>query len=190
VSDSPAIFQAKILGDFPPENAGDNAGARGRLGVSDICKGCGRLRSEAGVDRVAIGRRYTRRHGWHNATTLACKWCGTWIKWDRPIPNTVDEIIEYSNDTGHKFFCRENMRAFHSLVADGVTVYEGRAYFVTSEQDRYGYDDARAWGGRREYTVRALVPGGDVRTIGEFGEYATLRNARRAIVELARGGGE
>jgi hypothetical protein len=139
------------------------------------CLGCGRDLSETGTHREAAGRRYSPRRGWHNATATACNWCGTWTRWDTDIPTTVEEVKKYADNHGMHFFTPGAMRFFGSRVAEGVTVANGRAYFITSERDNYTNQP-------RLYTVRYMVPGGHIlEEAGGFQAHSSLRAARRAL---------
>jgi len=143
-----------------------------------ICKGCGRSLAETGTTRVPAGRRYSQRHGWHNATAKSCAWCGTWVRWDAPIPRTIDELRDYAEACGSHFFDAGTMRFFNSRILDGVTIHDGRAYFVTSERNGW-YDYPR------RYSARYMTAGAHLFEVGEFQEYATARQARAAIAEVA-----
>ena len=153
-----------------------------------VCKGCGRPLDKP--VRLAIGRRYSRRYGWHNATTLACPNCNTWLRWHyQPhgyddsdgvmrIPRNVDELQEYAAACGSHFFDADTMRFFKSRVLDGVTIHDGRVYFVTSERNSgFGGDYSR------RYTARVMCAGAHIDAIRGFQEYATAREARAAIAE-------
>lgn len=149
----------------------------------ETCKGCGRNLSDTGTHREAAGRRYSARHGWHNATAKACSWCGTWVRWDADIPSTSEELVKYANDHGMHFFDTKTMRFFGSRLHDGVTVQDGRAYFITSERDSY----AEYPHNQRGYTVRYMVAGGFIREVGGFQQHASLRDARKALAAHLRG---
>ena len=153
-----------------------------------ICKGCGRSLAETGTTRVPAGRRYSQRHGWHNATAKSCAWCGTWVRWNYApngharhdgvtIPRTVDKLRDYAEACGSHFFDAGTMRFFGSRILDDVTVHGQRAYFVTSERDNYGNQP-------RRYSARYMTAGAHLFEVGEFQEYATARQARAAIAEV------
>lgn len=149
------------------------------------CKGCGRPLEEVGTTRTPAGRRYSQRHGWHNATVAACSNCGTWVRWNyaphghadpdgATTPRTIDELIEYARACGSHFFDPDTLRFFGSHILDGVTVHNSRAYFVTSERDNYGNQP-------RRYSARYMVAGAHFFEVGQFQEYATAAQARAAI---------
>ena len=149
------------------------------------CKGCGKPLNPENVKRVPAGRRHSHAHGWHNATAAACSHCGTWVRWNYAphghahpdgvkTPRTIDELRDYANDCGSHFFDADTMRFFGSRILDGVTVHDGRAYFVTSERDNYG-------GQPRLYSARYMTAGAHFFEVGQFQEYATAAQARAAI---------
>ena len=141
-----------------------------------VCKGCGRPLDKP--VRLAIGRRYSRRYGWHNATALACSWCETYVRWDTEIPLHVDALRMYAQEHGSHFFDAATLRFFKSRVLDGVTIHDGRVYFVTSERDDWP-------GGNypRRYTARYMTAGANFHDVGGFQAFATAREARAAIAE-------
>lgn len=141
------------------------------------CKGCGRPLI---TKTVPAGRRYSSRQGWHNATAKACAWCETWVRWDAPVPRTIDELREYAQDRGSHFFDEKTMHFFGSRILDGVTVHDGRAYFVTSEHDSYGDQP-------RRYSARYMTAGAHFFEVGEFQQYSSARAARAAIAALIAG---
>ena len=82
--------------------------------------------------------------------------------------NTTTELKQLARDCGNHFFSPGAMRFFNSRV--GAKVYRGR-YFVTSEQ----YSEEP-----RRYTLRSFAYADGVLmidTVGEFGQYATGRDA-------------
>lgn len=92
---------------------------------------------------------------------------------------SIGDVIAANQLIGAHFFDRSAMRFFKSRVENGFVkcAFEGegaecratRARFVTSEQ---GPDEVR------RYTVREAQPDGSVDTVGEFGQYASLRAAK------------
>jgi hypothetical protein len=94
--------------------------------------------------------------------------------------------IRYENQrSGHSWFSPEALRFFGCRV--GRTVYGGR-YFISSEQDDFVFSDGRkgAWNGARRYTIRMANADGTIETVGEFGQYATNADARRAVLEIVK----
>ncbi len=81
---------------------------------------------------------------------------------------------------GLKFFSTANMRAFRSRICGRVF---DNLCFITSEQDRGSYFNGQlvaAWDGQRRYTVRQFnTETYDIDTVSEFGEFATVGEARR-----------
>lgn len=89
--------------------------------------------------------------------------------------NTIDEIKFANKNAGFHFFSEGAMYAFDSRISKNV--YGGR-FFVTSELN---FDKTA-----RVYTLRMANSDGSIETIGEFGQYATLRAAKRAAMNCAR----
>lgn len=143
------------------------------------CAGCGRVLTDLTTKRVPAGRRYSQRHGFHNATAKSCTWCGTWVRWDEPIPRTVEELEKYATAHGSHFFDASTMRFFGSRILDGVTVDNGRAYFVTSEKQPTDYVAGYVY--PRRYSARYMTAGCSIFEVGKFQEYDTARQARAAI---------
>jgi hypothetical protein len=83
---------------------------------------------------------------------------------------TVNDVKQANERLGHHWFSPETLRFFSSRI--GRTLYGGR-YFITSEQ----YDHNAP----RRYSIREASPDGSVRTIGKFQQYATNREAQKAI---------
>lgn len=141
---------------------------------TETCKGCGRPLAEVGTQPVAGGRRWDDRQGWHNFTATACRWCGTWTSWYDEIPQTADDLKKYAAARGSHFFDPDTMRFFSSRILEGVTVHDGRAYFVTSERDNYTNQP-------RRYTARYMAAGAHISKVGVFQQYETAAQARAAI---------
>lgn len=106
------------------------------------------------------------------------------------IPVYGKEDAEKLNDAaGFHFFEGATLRFFHSRISESFYPNDARkvSYFVTSEQNR-------SFGERvypRLYTVRAIDwTNGNVRTIGEFQQYATSGKAQRAAKAYADGAEE
>lgn len=80
--------------------------------------------------------------------------------------------------TGSAFwFTRSAMAWFGTRVVWSSLTQDATGWlFITSEQDGRG-----AWNGERRYSVRHFRYGSGVDTMGEFGGYDTLKNARIAI---------
>ena len=78
---------------------------------------------------------------------------------------------------GH-WFDPASKRFFSSRVDQTATVKDGKAYFTSSEQ--FDCDAPRL------YSVRVCdLTTGDIDTVGEFQQYETASQARRAIKQLA-----
>jgi hypothetical protein len=148
------------------------------------CSGCGRTLTAENTNTTPAGRRYSQRHGWHNATAKSCSYCGTWVRWDSPIPCDTYELADYAVDHGSHFFDPDTMRFFGSKILDGVTVDKGRAYFVTSEKQPTDYVEGHSY--PRRYSARYMTAGAAFFEIGKFQGYATAAAARRAIKDETR----
>lgn len=99
---------------------------------------------------------------------------------------TMADVRQANAEIGNHWFDRDTLRCFGCRVIDRL--YGGR-YFVTSERDSgyVGSDGVihAAWDGKRRYSVRVAMPDGTIRTVGEFGQYASLSGAKRAAERLA-----
>ena len=89
--------------------------------------------------------------------------------------NQTDEWKLIISNSGY-FFTREAMRFFSSAVSwDSLTSVGHKYLFVTS---------GSAWDGQKRYSLNEWNLETGVDTIGEFGEYDTLKAARAAIKQL------
>ena len=88
----------------------------------------------------------------------------------------IDEMREDNKAIGHHWFSPDTMRYFRTRIHGGVIAGH---YFITSEQFQplYGAPEPR------RYTVRTCSAG-HVDTIGDFGAYESLADARRAVKAL------
>lgn len=91
---------------------------------------------------------------------------------------SIKEIRDENELVGQHWFSPESLRWFGSKI--GRTVYGGR-YFITSEQDTYG-----AWNNERRYTIRVANADSTIDTVGDFGQYATSAEARRAVLAIVK----
>lgn len=87
---------------------------------------------------------------------------------------TIEQVKEANRQEGYHFFDASTMKFFQSRVGD--TLYDGR-YFVTSERDDRG---------PRRYTIREILPSGNIVTVGKEGQYDSGTQARRAIAKLTK----
>lgn len=119
---------------------------------------------------------------------------------------SIEDLMMTSERLGSHFFDRDTMRAWNSTVSRLVRVAESvktrdrfdgwrepesiDVLFITSERDVRG-----AWEAHRRYTVRVahILPGKDryegrdiIRfdTVGDFGQYPNLRQAKKALRSL------
>ena len=75
------------------------------------------------------------------------------------------------------FFTKSAARYFCSRISwSSLTLNGVGQLFITSEQDSYA-----AWNGERRYTVRSWNNETGVNTVGEFGGYDTMSQARAAL---------
>lgn len=86
---------------------------------------------------------------------------------------SISEIKAANKAIGHHWFDRNTMRAFQSRIES--TVYHGR-YFISSEQFVPACGPAET----RRYTIRKADDDGSISTVGNFQQYASVREARRA----------
>ena len=110
----------------------------------------------------------------------------------------MHEVKSHARASGSHWFDPDTLRSFGSKVPDAARIGpDGRAYFISSEQDRRYGDDRRyaAWNGERRYTLRAYDPstgqvdGAERAADGgydhdAFGRYRTLRTATTALRRL------
>lgn len=91
-----------------------------------------------------------------------------------------DDLIRAAERKGSCFFSKDTMRFFSSKVVDMMFPAKNGVYFVTSELcDVYRQ-------GPRKFTVRFYNPiDGDIKTIGEFGDYSTKANALTSALNCA-----
>lgn len=103
-------------------------------------------------------------------------------------PRSVSRRTDWEtilSDSGY-FFAKKTMRFFHSRVAWETLANTPSGFaFITSEQHQSPFG-ASAWDGQRRYTIREWTREDGVNTIGEFGEYATLQEAKRDLASLTK----
>ena len=89
------------------------------------------------------------------------------------------------NGSGY-FFSRKAMRFFASRVAWASLTQTPNAWlFITSEQHQSPFGPL-AWDGQRRYSIKAWRDSFGVQDVSEFGEYATLAEATRALRTIAK----
>lgn len=86
---------------------------------------------------------------------------------------SIDEIKRAAESAGSQWFSPASMRYFGSRISNEVI--NGK-YFVTTETDIYGGD--------RRASIRVASPNGSIDTVGEFREYNTIDQAKRAARKL------
>ena len=94
---------------------------------------------------------------------------------DLKVYRNIDQIKRDAYYAGSHFFDKGTMRSFKSRVYDEIYHYgDGKNYFITSE--RFNNDSPRL------YTLRQYLHEGEIKTIGEFQQYTSLRAVRKAIL--------
>lgn len=87
----------------------------------------------------------------------------------------VKAISEYSRGNG-KFFCNETLKYWDSKILY-QSYNDVNRCFITSEPDFEGND--------RRFTIRQFSDDyRSVRTVGEFRQYATYKEAEKALKEV------
>ena len=90
---------------------------------------------------------------------------------------TIKEIKDANEEVGRYFFEKDTMRFFRSIIETRKPI--AGSYFITSEQ----FDNNSP----RLYTIRQAESDGGINTIGDFQEYKTKEDAKKAINELTKG---
>ena len=86
---------------------------------------------------------------------------------------TIDQMITNNYNAGQHFFSPNACSFFGSNVESEIL---GDCYFITSEQPPTG---------PKRFTVReAMERGRSIRTVGDFCEHRTLKQARQAVKDL------
>ena len=87
--------------------------------------------------------------------------------------SSVRDVRRANQQAGFHFFDAGSLRFFNSKISRQLY---GGCYFITSE--RYSDNTARL------YTVRKATIDGQIDTVGEFQQYTSSRDARKAIKKL------
>lgn len=94
----------------------------------------------------------------------------------QPHPfDTIDDVKVANARAGYYFFSRDTLRFFSSRISSHVY---GHGVIVTSERNEY--DDQP-----RRYSVRLALPTGEIKTLGEFGRFATSGQAHAFARKVA-----
>ena len=80
------------------------------------------------------------------------------------------EVLDANDAAGQHFFDADTMEFFNSKLESDLI--DGR-FFITSE--RFDFDTAK------QYTIRAAQDDGAIVTLGDFGQYQTLQDARDVL---------
>lgn len=85
-------------------------------------------------------------------------------------------IKENNRFSGHSWFSKESMRFFNCDLHDDPVAVDDGYLFISSEQDEI------AWKGERRFTIRfSDLQSGAISTVGEFGQYQNLDEARGGL---------
>jgi hypothetical protein len=85
----------------------------------------------------------------------------------------ITEVKKANKAKGQHFFSKDTLAFFGSNVYAGLYTVGNRQFFITSE-DNFNRT-------KKGYTIREALPDGDIKTIGEFLQYATKEQALFAI---------
>ena len=90
--------------------------------------------------------------------------------------NNVNEVRSFNKSIGHHWFDSSSMRFFNSRI-NGADKLINKRFFISSEQ----FDASSP----RLYTIRLVLPNGEVGTYGEFQAYKTRKEAIKAAHSIA-----
>jgi len=85
----------------------------------------------------------------------------------------INDIKDAHSRSGGNWFSASTMKYWNTRVHSAIY---GGTYFVSSDAD---YSSARV------YTVRRIDSDGSISTVGDFGAYATSKQAHKAAKALA-----
>lgn len=85
-------------------------------------------------------------------------------------------IKRLNGECGFHFFSEDTMRFFNSKVYDDTKPVSNGWLFITSERNDRPYSE-----NKREWTLRLFKANGQIDTIGEFGQYSSLKQAQKAM---------
>lgn len=96
--------------------------------------------------------------------------------------NQYEQWAEIITESGY-YFTKSAMRYFSSrIVWDSLTgLDQGVFAFITSEQDCPSGGWPAAWDGVRRYSVQAWSMDHGIIRLSEFGEFATLKDAKEYL---------
>lgn len=92
--------------------------------------------------------------------------------------NTTGDMERANRRAGHHWFSPDTLRFWNGRVSGEV--FAG-SLFVSSERQTMAYSAPEP----RRYTVRICLPDGTVDTVGQFGQFDTLKAAQRFAREVA-----
>jgi hypothetical protein len=87
--------------------------------------------------------------------------------------HTLDQVKRVAYSAGSHWFDRSALRFFNSHISETVYPVPGGALFVSSERFRGLYEPDR----ERLYTVRSCSVDGDIKTVGDFQQWRTAKQA-------------
>jgi hypothetical protein len=90
---------------------------------------------------------------------------------------TMADVRAANEESGFRFFSRENMRFFRTRIASAL--YAGR-YFITSDASSFSNPNAR------RFNIREVAPDGDIKTVGEYNAIRDIETARERVRELVK----
>ena len=79
------------------------------------------------------------------------------------------------------FFNKQEMKYFSSRISDLCWKVNDDIYFITSEKDN---GRIKHRGSKRGWTIRICNNIGNINTVGEFQEHASLSIARKALLDI------
>jgi len=91
--------------------------------------------------------------------------------------NTLADVRNANRQAGYHFFDADTLRFFRGRIIGQLVA--GR-YFITSEQFVAPYEAPAP----RRYTIRYANDDATIDTVGDFQQYATLADARKALRSL------
>lgn len=83
--------------------------------------------------------------------------------------NNITEVKKANKAKGQHFFDRDALAFFGSTVYPELYTVAGRQFFITRE-DNFNRS-------QKFYTIREVLPDGDIETVGEFLGYETKEQA-------------
>lgn len=95
--------------------------------------------------------------------------------------NTITEVKKANKNLGHYFFSKDTRKFFNSRIESSLLKHQ---YFITSEQFADTNGNIIDYLFARLYTVRQVLPTGEIKTVGDFQQFKTLQQAKNFINNL------